>query len=1016
LKFGLYEQVLDEKTKKQLEDFQYKTFRHIDASEIANVFSVALERNIREALDKAKNNNERLAIINGVRALVDEDASGFQDFLQLLSLHFDKNELAQINQHRPKTSIALSTLFTGFSGPTLESELKREIRTADSIDFLVSFIKFSGLRLIYDDLVEFTKTKELRIITTSYMGASDYKAIKMLAELPNTQVKISYDKKRTRLHAKAYYFYRETGFSTAYIGSSNISNPALSSGLEWNVKLSQYTSQDVLASISKAFDSYWNDEEFELFNPDKEEDHQQLKVSLEETEESTFQLFFDLHPYSHQKEILEDLQTERELFDSYKNLIVAATGTGKTMIAAFDYKEQRLKGIDKLLFIAHTKEILQQSHVTFKNVLREQNFGELWVDQERPREFNYVFASIQTLNAGEKYKDFAADYFDYIVVDESHHSGARSYVKIIDHFNPKILLGLTATPERMDGIDILPHFNNRLASEIRLSGAINRKLLSPFHYFAVTDNIDLQHLKWSRGGYEISELENVYTKSKIRVQLIYDALNRYITNLATFKALGFCVSIAHANFMADSFNQMGIKSVALHSQVKRNLIRQKIEDLKKGLINCIFAVDLFNEGVDIPEIDTVLFLRPTESLTVFTQQLGRGLRLSDGKEVLTVLDFIGQAHINYDFSFKFRTLIGPTSRGINHEIVDEFPNLPAGCHIHLERIAKEHILRNIKASNFRVNDLRRMLLNFRYNFSNQLNLKNFLDNYGIDKHQFYSSYSFYKLLAETNLKGQYLAINEKLFKHALRRFANLNATGLLIFARKLLSGELDLNNLGEKEKLKLGMLHYTLQHEKPQKSYVASWRSLVQNNQDIADEILEIIDYNLLTRKIKTIAYEELDIPLEIYASYTIDQIMVAFGKTTEEKRYSFREGVLFVKERNTDIFFITINKSEADYLPSTMYNDYAINSQLFSWESQSTTSIESPTGQRYINDRREEHRFLLFVRENKREYGQAAPYIFLGRARYVSHQGSRPIKIIWEMQHAIPERIIRQSHLRAIE
>ena len=361
-----------------------------------------------------------------------------------------------------------------------------------------------------------------------------------------------------------------------------------------------------------------------------------LKTSLDKKKSEDGELvFFELRPYSHQKEILEDLRVEREEYNSYRNLVVAATGTGKTMVAAFDYKEQIKNGDKNLLFLAHRKEILNQSLYTFRNVLKDQNFGEMWVDGDKPVENTHVFASIQSLISSNNFESYSKDYFDYIVIDESHHTGATSYLKVIDYFKPQILLGLTATPERMDGENILEHFNDRIASEIRLSDAIDRKLLCPFHYFAITDPEDLSHLKWTRGGYDINELENVYTKSKQRVQVILDSMNTYLKDISDFKALGFCVSIKHADFMAKSFNKAGIPSLALHSESKDSERKKARKLLMNGEINCIFTVDLFNEGVDIPEIDTVLFLRPTQSLTVFTQQLGRGLRLSK----------IGRAHV-----------------------------------------------------------------------------------------------------------------------------------------------------------------------------------------------------------------------------------------------------------------------------------------------------------------------------------------------------------------------------------
>ena len=262
-----------------------------------------------------------------VSGMIGKEAAGTHLYATVIAKDTDQIVGTVMVFNFNKAAKSTSTLFTGHSGPTLESELSREIRTSDEIDFLVSFIKFSGLRLIYDDLVAFTKTNKLRVITTSYMGASDYKAIVELAKLPNTEVKVSYDNKRTRLHAKAYCFKRKTGFSTAYIGSSNISNPALSNGLEWNLKVSEYTSKDVVDSFGKTFESYWNDEEFKNFDPESTLDKEELKRSLnKERVEETPYLFFDLNPYSHQKEILEDLKLEREEYGSYKNLVVAATG------------------------------------------------------------------------------------------------------------------------------------------------------------------------------------------------------------------------------------------------------------------------------------------------------------------------------------------------------------------------------------------------------------------------------------------------------------------------------------------------------------------------------------------------------------------------------------------------------------------------------------------------------------------------------------------------------------------
>lgn len=467
--------------------------------------------------------------------------------------------------------------------------------------------------------------------------------------------------------------------------------------------------------------------------------------------------------------------------------------------------------------------------------------------------------------------------------------------------------------------------------------------------------------------------------------------------------------------MANSFNKVGIKSVALHSDSSDEERRLAKTRLQKGEINCIFTVDLFNEGVDIPDIDTVLFLRPTESLTVFIQQLGRGLRLSEGKDSLTVLDFIGQAHKNYDFSFKLRALIGKTNRKMDEEIIDEFPNMPAGCHIKLEKIAQRYILNNIQSVIFDKSRLRKMVANYNNVFTSELNLRNFIDNYGINKDQFYSKYKFYELVAEANLSNAYRVRHNKELNNSLRRFSGIDSKRLLLFSKRLLLEDLNDNEFCGQEKLMIGMFHYTLWGKEPEISYMDSLGVLKMENQDIVKELLEIIDYNLSKLKVIEIPYEDKEIPLDIYASYTTSQIMVAFGKSTEDKQFSHSEGVLYVKDKNTDLFFITINKNEGDYLPSTMYNDYAISSELFNWESQSTTSVDSPTGQRYLNHKSEKHKVLLFVREHKNKYGNASPYVFLGNAKYVSHKGSNPIQIIWKMDHLIPERIIRESKLKVV-
>ena len=370
------------------------------------------------------------------------------------------------------------------------------------------------------------------------MGATDLKAVEFLSSLPNTEVRVSYNTANERLHAKSYLFFRDTGFHTGYIGSSNISKSALTSGLEWNLKVTTAEISHIIKKFEVTFETYWEDREFELFT---KADTKKLKKALKsETykDKNSYSTYFELKPFHYQEEILEELQAQREIHKRYKNLIVAATGTGKTVISAFDYKAFKNKNKRaRLLFVAHRKEILLQAQATFQGVLRDNNFGELWVDGIVPDSNEYVFASVQTLKNNIKNLDLSSQYYDFIIIDEVHHIAANSYRPILDKFKPKILLGLTATPERMDGANILDDFCNTIAAEIRLPEALNRKLLCPFQYFGISDSVDLSNANWQNGRYLPSELTRLYTQNEKRVGEIIQKCKSYLRDFKDVRAI-----------------------------------------------------------------------------------------------------------------------------------------------------------------------------------------------------------------------------------------------------------------------------------------------------------------------------------------------------------------------------------------------------------------------------------------------------------------------------------------------
>ena len=651
---GLYEQVINNALNRELSEVPEacKSTAPIDTAEASKVLAQYLTEVVQKGLDNVQDNgggieaqielaNQIVSIIQTTTKEADFAALGVdRQAEQLLALLW-KNDprlaagKAAKDIERPETSLAQSSLFTGaIHEPQMYTELKKEIVSADRIDMLVSFIKWSGLRLLMDELRQFTQNDgELRIITTSYMGATDVKAIEELRQLPNTKIKVSYDTKRTRLHAKTYVFYRDTGFTTAYVGSSNLSNAAISSGLEWNVKVTRKDLPETIDKIAATFESYWNAGEFEYYDEGQRERlARALKAEkYSETDHSGIYTL-DIQPYSYQQEILDKLEAERAVRGHTRNLVVAATGTGKTVISALDYKrfcKQHPGKPCRLLFVAHREEILKQSLYTFRAVLKDANFGELLVGNYKADSIDHLFISIQTFNSQDFTAKTGADFYDYIVVDEFHHAAAPTYQKLLEYYQPQILLGLTATPERMDGKSILDYFGGRVAAEIRLPEAIDRKLLCPFQYFGVTDTADLSSLKWRTGGYDKAELSNLYAFSGMvaqrRADLVVSSILKYVTDIDEVKGLGFCVSIEHARFMADYFNTHGIPSMALtgdSSDEERNTVKQR---LVSGEIRFIFVVDIYNEGVDIPEVNTVLFLRPTESLTVFLQQLPAAL-------------------------------------------------------------------------------------------------------------------------------------------------------------------------------------------------------------------------------------------------------------------------------------------------------------------------------------------------------------------------------------------------------
>lgn len=1040
---GLYEQVINKGIDSELSTTEKLTqAEKIDAAEAAKTLSEYISEVVLRGLENIKDNggslDNQVNLANKIiNTIIQETKEADFDTLsvaeraeQLLAVFEKKNNIIAFDEKakiiRPETSIAQSSLFTGaIHEPQMYTELKKEIVSCNRIDMLVSFIKWSGLRLIIDELTTFTGNGgTLRIITTSYMGATDVKAIEELRKLPNTQIKVSYDTKRTRLHAKTYMFYRDTGFTTAYVGSSNMSNAALSSGLEWNVKVANKDLPETIDKIAATFESYWNSNEFEYYDEGQKERLARALKSEKYFDSNNDELYtLDILPYSYQQEILDKLEAERAVRGYNHNLVVAATGTGKTVVSALDYKrfrKQNPKTSCRLLFVAHREEILKQSLYTFRAVLKDANFGEMFVGNYKPESIDNLFISIQTFNSQSFAEKTTADFYDYIIVDEFHHAAAPSYQKLLSYYQPKILLGLTATPERMDGKTIMPYFNNRIAAEIRLPEAIDRKLLSPFQYFGVTDSIDLDKLKWAAGGYDKSELSKIYTingaASTMRADLVVRSLLKYVTDIDDVKGLGFCVSIEHAKFMSNYFNQQGIPSIYLTGKSADDERKNAKQLLISGEIRFIFVVDIYNEGVDIPEVNTILFLRPTESLTVFLQQLGRGLRLAENKECLTVLDFIGQANRKYNFEDKFAALLSNTTRGVTREIKDGFISLPKGCYVQLEKKAAKYILENIRSSYGNTAGLIAKIAAFEEDTGLALTLANFLHYHHLDPRSIYKFDSFSRLCARADVIDNFDEPAEETLKKAFVRLVSIDSRRWIQFLLTVLPklSSLDVSKLSDIEQRMMQMFYVSVflkTVEDWNAPEVADNLKMLSDSTVMLHELTELLRYKLDTIDFIDKPVEVgFDCPLDLHCTYTRDQILVALDFM---KPSSLREGVKWLPDKQLDVFFLTLNKSEKDYSPTTMYNDYSINSELFHWQSQSTTSESSATGQRYIHHKERGSKILLFVREFKsdRKFGTTEAYTYLGTANYVSHTGSRPMNITWKLDNPIPAKYLKKTN-----
>jgi hypothetical protein len=636
--------------------------------------------------------------------------------------------------------------------------------------------------------------------------------------------------------------------------------------------------------------------------------------------------------------------------------------------------------------------------------LHDGAFGELFLGGEAPKRWNHVFATMQSASR-DILERLGPKHFEYVVVDECHHAPADSYRRLIPKLEPKILLGLTATPERSDGNSLLPDFDGHVAAELRIWHALERQLLVPFEYYGISDATDLRRVRWTRSGYDLGELGSLYTGNDARVDLILRQLRRCVTDVTKIRALAFCASVEHAEYMARALTARGLPAIALHGESNDVERADAPRRLRERDINVICTCDLYNEGVDLPFVDTLLFLRPTQSVTLFIQQLGRGLRhwrecaaqaKADEKATYLVLDFIGQHRADFRFDATLSALTGIPRARLVKATEQGFPLLPSGCTLRLDAVARTQVLESLKAHLTRRNRIVEEVKELTAEAGGKLSLNAYLEATGRELSEVYSGDSGWTALrrAAGLLPGE--NEDEDDLSRRLGWLLHVDEPHrLMSWTRALKEPKLAVSDVGNAHRLV--MLGFQLHH----RGVVRSAREVVQTItkhaaiRDELTELTEVLDANI---SLADDVYPVPEWPLALHRHYSRREIAAAVGYVHPGKKGGVPQGGILKLDGQREILLVTLDKSDRSFSPTTRYRDYAISPTLFHWETQSVASVHRASGKRYVESPGNGWKFFLFVRTDPE-----AAYAFCGGVEYQAHEGDRPIAITWRLENALP-------------
>lgn len=964
--------------------------------------------------------------------------------------------------------------------------LKQELLNCKKFYFIVSFIKYSGIQLLISTLDELEKQGiQGEIITSVYLNITDSKALRKLLSYKNIKVKI-YNNSSESFHTKAYLFEKEK-YHSVVIGSSNISQSALYSAEEWNVKLTDSSFFNIYGKSLNQFEKLWHSNEAIELTQDFIDEYEKYKKSVNvqntfDYRKTKIEQENEFVPNSMQKRVLQKLK-ETRINGNKKGLVISATGTGKTYLAAMDIKqffeinsntENKLFKINdkksktsniKFLFIAHREELLENAINVFSKILKidKNEFGRIYGGLKEIDK-SIIFASIQSLR--NCYNEFKPSFFDYIIVDEFHHSMSDSYLKTLSYFNPKFLLGLTATPKRMDGKDILSLCDYNVVDEIGIKEALEEDLIVPFHYFGVNDYmINYDNIPYKNGKYnEKILLENLLLNT--RTDYIVEKINKFGFDGNELSAVAFCQNIEHAFFMKEEFSKKGYKSAVITANTSSNERSEILEKFKNKKIEILCVVDILNEGIDIPTINLLLFLRPTMSSTIFIQQIGRGLRKAKNKDFVTIIDFIGNHKkdyllINY-FSSEVDnkdTLFTKKEKIIN-EIKNQFSNIPKSCYVELDRICQNRIIEKIEKINFSSkNILKEMYLDYKAEIGKSeneiLKVSDFDTNIELFQELSLKLGSFYNAQlqfenSEIKQNKIFLLNSEEIeFLAYLEKKLTIVEPFTYLIVKYLIN-----NDFINPEIIVDEYKNYFNIKDDFQKEYVINriftelvedeileknsknrlfkiskkYNKIFENKKENNDEInLKLIDldnsqntnYNFKNR-LEDLLYlglsefkknnnlsifnENILIPYKKYKRIEL-QILL----DSKVPKGSWRAGYA-----NTDkdiCLFATIDKTHI-LQENLKYDNSLFADDIIQWISQPKTAHTSSVGKMFINHKKLGYNVHIFIRKFAFMDGNKTnPFIYLGKADYYKSSGDKPMRILWKLEEKIPQELIYELY-----